>query len=77
MVADLPDKTLAIVSSEGSFRKITIEQLNSLGYELSGTQMPMGRKPFKFGLFEIKNEDNKRELDFCYLYSCDDQTGMV
>ena len=77
MVADKTEKTLAIVSSEGSFRKITIEELNTLGYELTGTQMPMGNKPYKYVVMEVKNEDNKQELSFCYLYSLDAETGVI
>ena len=78
MVAECDnEKTLAIAPSEGSFRKITIDELNDLGYELTGKQMPVGEKPYRYGILEIKNEDNKLELSFCYLYSLDDQTGII
>lgn len=77
MVADQTEKTLAIVSSEGSFRKITVEELNNLGYELTGSQTPMGDKPFKYVIMEVKNEDNKQELSFCYLYSLSAETGVI
>lgn len=77
MVAELDEKTLTIAKSEGSFRKITIDELNELGYEISGRQLPMGNKPIIYGIFEIKNEDNKHELSFCYLYSIVEQTGVI
>ena len=82
MVAELPNKTdaLAIVKSIESnniFNKLTVDELNSLGYELSGRQLPMGNAPIRYALMDIKNEDNKLEVGFCYLYSVESQTGII
>lgn len=74
-----PDKTLAIVSSEGSsYKRITIEELNNLGYELAGREMPMGKlRDARYRILEMKNEDNKNTISWCYLYSMDEQAGVI
>jgi hypothetical protein len=83
MVEFADRNTLAIAASEGSFRKITIEELNNLGYEITGTQMPMGERPYRYGLLELMNEGEnckdkmRQELNFCYLYSLVEQTGVI
>lgn len=78
MVAEQTGTTLTIVpTGEGSFRRITIDELNALGYELTGRQMPIGRSPFKYVLLELKNDYNKQELSFCYLYAIEEQHGVI
>ena len=56
---------------------LTIDRLNELGYEITGRQIPLGAKPIKHALLEIKNEDNLREVGFTCLYSIDDQAGLI
>lgn len=68
----LPKKSLA-----DKYRKITVPELKFLGYELGRRQMPIGDKPYRYGIVEIVNEDNTRIVSFCYLYSTIDKTGII
>ena len=60
-----------------SFRKLSVKQLKNLGYKLTDNQIPLGTKPYKFGILELKNEDNVKEVSFCMLYSTEDRMGII
>ena len=59
------------------YRKISVKELKALGYKLSDNQIPMGVKPYKYGILEVKNTDNNKEVGFCVLYSTEDKLGVV
>ena len=78
MVAEAEKSSaLTIAASEGSFKKITIAELNNLGYEITGRQMPVGTRPCKYGLMEVKEEGSKHIMSFCYIFSLESQTGII
>lgn len=60
-------------------KKISVTELIKLGYRLSGRQIPLGSKPFKFGIMEVVHDDKKVTdiVTFCYLYSTVQQTGII
>lgn len=60
-----------------SFRKLSVRQLKNFGYKLTDNQIPLGTKPYKFGILEVKNENNNQEVSFCMLYSTDDKMGII
>jgi len=71
-------KTLTPPKSEGSsYKRITVEQLNDLGYQLTGRQFNMGNNSDNYLVLELRNEDNKVEVSFCYLYSREDKSGVI
>lgn len=71
----LPDCNGLIIKK--SFRKLSVRQLKNLGYKLTDNQIPLGIKPYKFGILELKNEDNTKEVGFCMLYSTEDKMGII
>jgi len=71
------EKALTIKPGEGFFHRITIEKLNDLGYELTGRQKLMGGRPYRYVLLAIRHEGDKNEVGFCYLYSYEEETGVV
>lgn len=75
MVIEDNEKALALIDPAG-FKKITIEQLNDLGFELTGRQLSMGQ-PARFGIMEVMHENCRTIARFSYLYSLDDQTGVI
>ena len=79
MVAEAENKSALTIAtiSEGSFKKITIQELNDLGYELTGRQIFVGDRPHKYMLMEVKEENTKYVMSFCYLASLEDQTGII
>ena len=77
MTETLEEPIRATTQSADFFRKITIEELNDLGFELTGRQMPVGSRPYKYGLLEIHQENDKEPAGFCYLYSLTSQTGII
>jgi hypothetical protein len=56
---------------------ITVKKLQELGYRLSGQQIPIGEKPCRYGILEILNEDNKKEVSFSLLFSTKSMNGIV
>jgi hypothetical protein len=58
-------------------RKISVKELRALGYKLSDKQIPLGQKPYKYGILEVKNEDNGKEIGFSLLYSTADKLGVI
>lgn len=68
---------LAIIKKDTAFQKLTIYDLNQFGYELTGRQIPLGSKPNKFAIMEVKNDDNMATVGFCYLFSIADQSGVI
>ena len=74
---------LTIDSKPGSeivvdnYKKIPLENLKNLGYRLSGKQIPLGAKPYRHGIMEVKNEKDDDLVSFSYLYSVLDETGVI
>lgn len=58
-------------------KKIKVTQLKKLGYKLGDKQIPLGKRPYKYGVLEVENEDNKREVSFCYLFITREMTGII
>lgn len=56
---------------------IEVRTLAKLGYKLSGKQIPLGEKPHKYGILEVRNEDNKKEISFCLLFSTRSMHGVI
>ncbi len=70
-------KTLSPNSPYGGLKKISVRELKKLGYRLTDNQIPLGNKPYKYGILEIKNEDNNREIGFSLLYSTNEKLGII
>ena len=58
-------------------KKITVTALKNLGYRLSGKQIPVGNKPHEYGILELWNEDNKKEVSFCILFSTKSVSAII
>lgn len=58
-------------------KKIKVTQLKKLGYRLGDTQIPLGKKPYRYGILEVHNDDNKREVGFCYLFITREMAGII
>lgn len=74
------DKQLADQGIElDKLKRITIGQLRELGYALSSRQLPLGNRPYRYGIMEVIHEDRKIQdvVTFAYLYSTLDQTGII
>lgn len=69
-----PQNALALHTS---FKKITVKELNQLGYLVGKQQSPIGDKPYKFVVVEMLNEDKKGEVSFCMLYSTESKSGLI
>lgn len=68
------------IVAKGNYRKLSVRQLKNLGYKLTDNQIPLGSKPYKFGILEVKNESAKdvnKEVTFSLLYSVDDKMGII
>lgn len=68
------------IVTKNNYRKLSVKQLKNLGYKLSDNQIPLGSKPYKFGILEVKNEEGKnayKEVTFSLLYSVDDKMGII
>ena len=64
-------------SGGSSYKRISIEMLTDLGYHLTGRQFNIGTKGDNYLVLELKNEDNKKEVTFCYLYSREEGLGVI
>lgn len=58
-------------------RRIKVDKLKKLGYQLGDKQIPLGKKPHRYGILEVLNEDNKREVGFCYLFLTREMAGII
>lgn len=58
-------------------RYIRVGELRDLGYKLTGEQLALGDKPIKYGILEVKNEDNTKEVSFCLLFSTRSMQGVI
>lgn len=58
-------------------RKISHKQLKELGYRLTDEQIPLGKKPYKSAIIEVKNEVGNKELSFCFLYLTTEKQGII
>lgn len=58
-------------------KKIKVNQLKKLGYKLGDKQIPLGKKPYRYGILEVFNEDNKKEVGFCYLFLTREMAGVI
>lgn len=61
-------------------RKISVKTVKELGYKLTDRQIPLGEKPYKYGVLELLNEDPKAtkiEVGFCLLYSVQEKLGII
>ena len=76
-LATLPTSKEVLKGSKPTPRKLSVRQLKNLGYRLTDNQIPLGVKPYKFGVMEILNDDNHKEVSFCLLYSVDDKMGII
>lgn len=65
------------VSGGPSYKRISINMLNQFGYQLTGRQFNMGNNSSNYLVLELRNEDNKKEVGFCYLFSQEDGTGVI
>lgn len=59
------------------FKKFSVKQIKSLGYRLTDNQIPLGNKPYRFGILEVKNEENNKEVSFSLLYSTEDKMVII
>lgn len=66
--------TLTVVKQT---KKIKASCLKKLGYRLPGEQIPLGDKPYKYGILKVMNEDNSREVGFCFLFSSRSMQGII
>ncbi len=66
-----------VVVSNQSNKKIKVNQLKKLGYRLGDKQIPLGKKPHRYGILEVFNEDNKKEVSFCYLFITREMAGII
>lgn len=64
---------------KSTHRKLSVKQLKNFGYKLSDNQIPLGNKPYKFGILEVRNDGihGNKEVSFCLLYSVDDKMGII
>jgi hypothetical protein len=78
MVIAENETALALINP-ARFRKITIETLNELGYELTGSAISMdSNSPPKYSIMEVRNEGEKKStVTFSYLFSLEDSTGVI
>lgn len=63
-----------------SAKKISVKELITLGYTLTEKQIPLGKKPYNYGVLELKNElgrAHNKEVPFCLLYSTSDKLGII
>lgn len=74
---ELPQSVDKGLEIKKSFKKISVKQIKSLGYKLTDSQIPLGTKPYKFGILELKNESDNKEVSFCMLYSTEDKMGII
>lgn len=58
-------------------KSITPKELKELGYEFTTEQIPLGDRPYKWGILHVKNVGNTKEVSFCYLFSTRSMTGMI
>lgn len=58
-------------------KKLKVTQLKKLGYRFGDKQIPLGKKPYRYGILEVHNEDNKREVGFCYLFLTREMAGII
>lgn len=58
-------------------KKIKVDELTKLGYKLSKRQLPLGNRPYKYGIIEVKNEDRDDPVSFSYLYSTLEEEGII
>ena len=65
------------ISLKKPHKKISYKELKALGYKLTDEQIPLGNKPYKFAVIEVKNEDNNKEVGFCFLYIVADKMGII
>ncbi len=70
-------KELSINSAHPGLKKISVRDIKRLGYRLTDNQIPLGNKPYKYGILEIKNEDNNKEIGFSLLYSTTEKLGII
>jgi hypothetical protein len=58
-------------------KTLKIMDLKNLGYRLSGKQVGLGPKPHRYGILEVFNEDNKKEVSFSLLFSSKTMAGVI
>lgn len=68
------ENRLAILAT---FKKLSVQYLKILGYDLSKRQTNLGNKPYKFKLIEVLNDDKKGMPDFSFLYSVESKEGII
>lgn len=56
---------------------LSVKELKDLGYKLTDNQIPLGAKPYKYGILEIKNDDNNKDVGFSMLYSVEEKLGRI
>lgn len=77
----LIDKILADLGGDpASCKQIRPFDLRNLGYILTSRKIPVGSstgKQQKFVIYEVVDEDTKRAVSFCYLFSKTTQMGII
>lgn len=56
---------------------ITTDELKNLGYRFSGDQIPLGEKPYRYGILKVWNVEDKKEVGFSYLFSTRQRKGVI
>lgn len=76
MQVECKNKEVKTLTIHG-IRKISVREVKKLGYKLGDNQIPLGEKPYKYAVLEVKNEDNNREVSFCLLYSVAEKLSII
>jgi len=76
----LIDKILSQIGDPATCKQIRPFDLRNLGYILTSRKIPVGSsagKQQKFVIYEVVDEDTKRAVSFCYLFSKLTQMGII
>ena len=76
----LIDKILSEIGDAATCKQIRPFDLRNLGYILTSRKIRVGSstgKQQKFVIYEVVDEDTKRAMSFCYLFSKSTQMGII
>lgn len=77
----LIESITVVVGEQEKYQKVTPAQINELGYAVSNCKVIMSKRGQiqpSLVLHKLTDQDdNRRELDFCYLYSLKSKTGII
>jgi len=77
MVKTGPVNTNKIAVVITTANKLSVDQLEALGYRITGDKHQIRTSIGKFVVYEVSNEDNKRDVDFCYFYEGSSKMGVI